>query len=140
RWQNALYLLDWTFGVIWAVHLQPEGASYRGEPEVFISGEPLPVTDAVIGADGALYFTVGGRNVDSALYRVYYKGAAGIPASIPSPAPGPSERVTRKKLEALQTPGANGAIDEAWPFLASEDRFLRHAARVVLELQPVESW
>ena len=53
KYQHALYILDWTFGTIYAVHLVPEGASYRGELEPFVYGEPLPVTDGVIGKDGA---------------------------------------------------------------------------------------
>lgn len=31
-------------------------------------------------------------------------------------------------------------MDLAWPHLASDDRFLRYAARVAIESQPVESW
>ena len=40
---------------------------YRGEAEPFLYSSPLPVTDAVIGKDGALYFTIGGRGSQSAL-------------------------------------------------------------------------
>ena len=49
RYQRALYALDWTFGTIHAIHLKPRGASYVGTEEEFISGTPLPVTDAAIG-------------------------------------------------------------------------------------------
>ena len=60
RYQQALFLLDWSYGTIYAVHLTPEGGSFRGQKEEFVIGIPLPVTDAVVGNDGALYFTVGG--------------------------------------------------------------------------------
>jgi glucose/arabinose dehydrogenase len=74
KYQKALYLLDWTFGTIYAVHLEPKGASYKGVKEEFVSRTPLPLTDAVVGHDGALYFTTGGRNADSDLWRVTYVG------------------------------------------------------------------
>ena len=61
RYQRAVYLLDWTFGTMYAVHLTPQGASYLGEKEEFVSRTPLPLTDAEVGPDGALYFAIGGR-------------------------------------------------------------------------------
>ena len=73
--QQALFLLDWTFGTIHAVQREPDGATYRGEVEEFLSGQPLPLADTVVGHDGALYFVVGGRGIQSALYRVAYAGS-----------------------------------------------------------------
>ena len=61
NYQDAIFALDWTFGTIYAIHLQNQGAGYRGTSEPFVTGSPLPVTDAVVGQDGALYFAVGGR-------------------------------------------------------------------------------
>ena len=61
RHQRALYALDWTFGTIYAFELIPDGASYRAVRSEFAWSKPLGVTDATIGADGAMYFTVGGR-------------------------------------------------------------------------------
>ncbi len=97
RYREALFLLDWTFGTIHAVHLEPDGATYRGEREVFLSGRPLPLADAVINpTDGAMYFVVGGRGVPSALYRVRWTGTeaddeahahAPAPAHTPAHAP-----------------------------------------------------
>src|SRR5262249_18338439 len=83
KYQKALYLLDWTYGRIIAVHLNPKGSSYSATYENFVAPlglvgkgakKPLNVTDVVIGADGAMYFTVGGRNTQAALYRVSYVG------------------------------------------------------------------
>ncbi len=62
KYREALFISDWSFGKLRAVHLRPEGASYTAEVEDFLSGQPLPVTDVVINpSDGAMYLAVGGR-------------------------------------------------------------------------------
>ena len=73
-YQRALYILDWTYGRILAVHLRPRGSTYMGAAEVFLRGQPLNVTDLGFGPDGAMYFVTGGRKTKSALYRVSYTG------------------------------------------------------------------
>ncbi len=73
-YQKALYILDWTYGRILAVHLRPRGSTYMGAAEVFLRGQPLNVTDLGFGPDGAMYFVTGGRKTQSALYRVTYTG------------------------------------------------------------------
>lgn len=140
KYQNALYLCDWTYGKLFAVHIEPHGSTYRGTFEEFVTASPLPFTDAVVNpADGAMYFLIGGRNVQSGLYRITYTGDE-------STAPAPSvqgendARLARKELEKLHQPGDGTAIDAAWPYLAHEDRFVRAAARTVLEHQPTERW
>jgi len=77
-YQRALYILDWTYGRILAVHLRPRGSTYMGSAEVFLRGQPLNVTDLGFGPDGAMYFVTGGRKTKSALYRVSYTGREGI--------------------------------------------------------------
>ena len=75
RYRQALFVADWSYGNIYAVHPEPRGGSYTGTVEPFVSGAPLPVTDLFVRPqDGALYFTVGGRGTTSALYRVTYSG------------------------------------------------------------------
>ncbi|NBC04003.1 MAG: heme-binding protein, partial [Bacteroidetes bacterium] len=81
KYQQALFGLDWTFGTMYAFHIKPEGASYSAEVEEFLSGSPLPLTDAVIGSDGYLYFVTGGRDKESTLYRVIYTGDESITES-----------------------------------------------------------
>src|SRR5690606_4616935 len=141
KYQHAIYALDWTFGTIFAVHLTPSGASYKGEVEEFVTGVPLAVTDAVIGQDGHMYFAVGGRGGESKLYRVVYRGNE---PTDPAPAPDTPEarqaRQLRKKLESCHGRQDRKAVDTAWPHLSSSDRFLRWAARVAIEWQPAESW
>jgi putative heme-binding domain-containing protein len=141
RYQDAIYALDWTFGTIYAIHLTPDGASYRGRSEPFVYGSPLPVTDAVVGRDGHFYFLVGGRGTQSAFFRVRYVGDE---STAPSPGNDTPEaaaaRDARRRLEAFHGRTDAAALDAAWPHLASADRFLRHAARVAVESQPVAAW
>ena len=76
KYQRAVFINDWTYGTMWAIHLTPDGASYAAEKEEFLFGKPLPLTDVVISPiDGAMYFAIGGRRTQSALYRVTYTGA-----------------------------------------------------------------
>ena len=70
KYRRAFFAFDWSFGIIYAIHLKPEGASYKADAEEFISGAPLPLTDGIIGPDGAMYFLTGGRRLESDLYRV----------------------------------------------------------------------
>ena len=77
KYQNALYALDWSWGKLYAIHLEldPNSSSYTATKEEFVTGAPLPITDAIIHPnDGAMYFTIGGRRVQSGLYRVTYVG------------------------------------------------------------------
>ncbi|TWU10171.1 family 16 glycoside hydrolase [Allorhodopirellula heiligendammensis] len=140
RYQDAVFALDWTFGTIYAIHLRPEGSSYRGEAEAFVYGTPLPVTDAVVGLDGALYFAVGGRGTESALFKVHYIGDESTAAPAPPQRKHIAAREQRRTLEAFHGIADPAAVAAAWPFLASEDRFLRYAARIAIESQDVNTW
>lgn len=142
KYQRALFVGDWSLGYIYAVHLEPQGASYIGTVERFVSGAPLPVTDLIINPnDGAMYFTVGGRGVTSALYRITYQGHEPTdPAHAVEDEQAKSLRETRKRLEALHREIGLSAVEEAWPYLSDKDRALRHAARIAVEHQPVDTW
>ncbi len=72
-------MADWAIGVIYAVHLKRDGASYQAEAERFCAGAPLNVTDLAVGPDGALYFTLGGRGTQGGVYRIVYPGRATAP-------------------------------------------------------------
>jgi putative heme-binding domain-containing protein len=141
KYQEALFIMDWSWGKIYAVHLNEKGASYAGTKEDFILGAPLPVTDLVIHpGDGAMYFAIGGRKVQSGLYRVTYAGKESTaPVKYDAPAPS-AEVVARKALEQFHGKQDPKAADAAWPHLSSSDRWLRSAARVVLEHQPAAGW
>ncbi len=140
RYQDALFALDWTFGTIYAIHLKPDGASYKATAEPFTFGSPLPVTDVIVGKDGALYFAIGGRGAQSALFRVRYIGnESTAPPTDIDPAAAEA-RKQRRQLEAFHGVQDDQAVATAWPFLDSEDRFLRNAARVAIESQSPDSW
>ena len=141
KYQDAIYALDWTYGTIHAIHLTAKGSSYVGEREDFVFGTPLPVTDAAVGRDGLLYFTIGGRGTQSAMFRVRYVGnASTAPATGINNAKAAEARKIRRRLERFHGRKDKAAVREAWPYLASKDRFLRNAARVAIESQPLDQW
>lgn len=141
RYQRALFALDWTFGTMRAVHLTPDGSSYTAEGEEFLSGSPLPLTDAVVGDDGHLYFVTGGRGGESRLWRVVYTGGESTAPAEPTTNPEADEaRALRRRLEEFHGRADPLALEAAWPHLSSEDRFIRHAARAAVEWQPVNTW
>lgn len=74
RYQNTLFLADWSEGRILNVRLKPRGSGFIADSEVFLQGQPLNVTDLDVGPDGAIYFCTGGRGTAGGLYRVIYKG------------------------------------------------------------------
>ena len=143
KYQKALFICDWTFGTIYALHLTPSGSTYSATKEEFLSRTPLPLTDIVINqADGAMYFTIGGRGAQSELYRVTYTGKQPTEKIEYKEKEGAESREVRKKLEALHAPAADpkAAVAFIWPHLGDKDRFIRYTARVALEHQPVKFW
>jgi len=140
KYQDAFFICDWSYGKLYAVHLTPDGASYRGQPEEFITGTPLPLTDIVVNpVDGAMYFAVGGRKAMSALYRVTYTGSE---STAPSKGDnvGSELRALRRQLEAFHGVKDAKAIDACWPYLKHTDRFIRWAARTAIEQQDPKLW
>jgi putative heme-binding domain-containing protein len=141
KYRKALFAFDWSFGIIYAVHLEPSGATYSATAEEFISGSPLPLTDGEIGPDGAMYFMTGGRRLESDVYRVYYDGKADEKNNVSQQASLPEAHQIRRSLEAYHSGGPkSGAVEAAWPHLKHEDRFIQYAARIALEHQPVSEW
>ena len=138
KYQEALYVCDWSYGRMYVVHLEPDGATWKGAFESFLTAAPLPLTDVIVHpVDGALYFTTGGRGMQSGLYRVTHKDA---PAVVKPATTVTTEAKIRRRLETFHS-GANAdAIEEAWPFLGHADRYVRFAARVAVEMQPAAAW
>ncbi len=124
-WRSALFIQDWAYGKIIAVHLETRGASYGGSSEVFLKGRPLNVTGLEFGPDGAMYFTTGGRRTQSGLYRVTWTGAAGV---------------ARVKSESSVAPKGARAQKPVWIRLDDPDHWIRYAARVELENLPLTQW
>ncbi len=139
KYQEAFYVLDWSWGKIYAVHLTPNGASYTATKEEFVTGGPLPVTDAIIHPDGAMYFAIGGRRVQSGLYRVTYKGDESTDLVKQQPAELPLHEL-RKSIEVFHGKVDPKAVASVWPHLGHEDRYIRSAARTVLEHQALGDW
>ncbi|MFQ5732221.1 MAG: c-type cytochrome [Planctomycetaceae bacterium] len=141
KYQKALFILDWTFGTIYAIHITPQGSSYTATKEEFLSRTPLPLTDAAVGPDGAVYFTIGGRGTDSALYRVTYTGQESTKPVNAKNEAFADLRALRRRLEKLHHKGAGvKRLDLIWKNLGHEDRFIRYAARLALEHVPVKLW
>ena len=139
-YQRAFFACDWTFATLYAVHLTPEGGGWKARKEVFAAGKPFSVTDAVIRPqDGHMYVTIGGRGGQSALYRITYKGAE--PTAPVAWFDATPEQKLRRELEALRdvAPSA-AALDKAWPLMGHADRWVRYAARIAVEHQPVDAW
>jgi putative heme-binding domain-containing protein len=142
KYQKALYILDWTFGTIYALHIEPSYATYKATKEEFLSRTPLPLTDAVVGADGALYFATGGRNTQSDLWRVTYTGKEPTEPVVYKDDREAKRHTLRKEIEQYHRPAADPAkaVEFLLPYLGYQDRFIQYAARVALEHQPVTLW
>lgn len=140
KYQKVLFMCDWSYGKLYAVHLAPRGASFAGTLEEFVTATPLALTDVIINPhDGAMYFLIGGRGTQSGLYRVTYVGKEST-AAVETKTPLTKDQALRHELETLHLGDHADAIERAWPYLSHPDRFIRHAARTALEHQPVESW
>ncbi len=144
-YRRALFILDWAYGRILAIHLTPRGASYTGRVEAFLHGRPLNVTDLEFGPDGALYFVTGGRHTQSGLYRVRYTGPT-VEEAAPSASALADERTCaklralRRQIESFAAGDHTNALALAWPHLGHDDDWIRHAARVAVERRPVGEW
>ena len=140
KYQDALFVCDWSYGKLYALHLKPRGSSYEADVEEFVAGTPLPLTDMVVNpGDGALYFAIGGRRTTSGLYRVVYKGDESTAPSKGNGV-GAEARALRHKLEAFHGVKDPKAVDVAWNYLGHPDRFVRYAARIAIEWQDPASW
>ena len=140
-YQNGLYLFDWSYGTMYYAKLKPSGSSYTTEVTEFLSGVPLPLTNGIVGNDGALYFITGGRRLESALYKLSYNGEE--PAEIKElleNKKGKKFRKLRKELEVFHDKNDSGKIGFILKNLNHKDRFIRYAARIALEHQDYELW
>jgi putative heme-binding domain-containing protein len=146
-YRDALFILDWAYGRIIAVHLTPRGAGYCGKPVNFLKGRPLNVTDLDFAPDGSMYFVTGGRKTQAGVYRVRYVGPEVKPTALTKQqqaraAHAVEARQRRQQLESLFTNKvvAETAIARAWSSLGDDDPTIRYAARMVLERHPVDAW
>ena len=149
KYQKALFILDWSYGRIYAIHLIPREASYEATAEVFVAGKPLNVTDLEFGLDGAMYFTTGGRGTQSGLYRVAFDGSnqsqtVRTPASL-TWSQGFAKDFGDAVLRGLRADsekwhcGGTTEMEIGW-FLGTREPWLRYADRIALESQPATNW
>lgn len=140
-YQDKLFVCDWTFGTIFTVDMEESGASYTGTKKEFLNGAPLNISAMRFGPDGHMYFVVGGRNTDSKLYRVRYRGdeQVGTKKVLRS---NQALRDLRHSIEQFHGTARGGiaAIQTAWPHLSHEDRSIRYAARLAIENQELGLW
>ena len=140
KYQKAMYILDWSWGKIYAVNMKPDGSTYSGVKETFITGSPLPVTDAIIHpGDGSMYFAIGGRKVQSGLYRVSYVGKENTKLISMKPHANELAKL-RHKLETLHIGNNPDALKIAWPHIDHPDRFFRWAALTAIQHLPIGKW
>ena len=136
KYQQAIYAFDWTFATIYAVHLSPDGSSFKATKEEFVAGEGLPLTDGIITKDGTMYFATGGRRITSALWRVTYVGKESS-----APQQGIFAKVVeRDKLAGFTINPASAKFDEIWELLGSKERTTRFMAKAALERLADTSW
>ena len=147
KWQEAMFCLDWSWGKMWALTLQPQGSSYTAVKEEFLSGTPLPLTDAIIHPqDGAMYFAIGGRKVQSGFYRVTYTGSESTEPLPPrAEMPKSNEDGRRESRRFAEKMHLEFVMSDALSVFArrglmSEDRFSRWAARTAFEHRPPVEW
>ena len=144
QFRRLLFAADWQNGRMLAVDLIPKGSTYSATSRLFLEGAPLNICDFTFGPDGAMYFITGGRKSQTGLYRVSYVGPE-PPADSKDVTPEQRRksieaRTLRHKLEELQVRIDPGKIRFIAQHLGAEDRWIRFAARVALENQPVDQW
>ncbi len=146
-YRDALFILDWAYGRIIAVHMIPRGASYLMTAETFLKGRPLNVTDLGFAPNGSMYFVTGGRKTQSALYRIRSIGdskphhVTATPHQEASDRFAKASRQIRRELEAdLSKPPSEDAVARAWAYLSNPDPWIRHAAVNVVERNPTSMW
>lgn len=99
RYRDGIFALDWTFGKVYFLPLEPRGSSYGTRPEVFLEptgSQGFDPTDAVVAPDGALLISIGGRRTRGAVYRVEYVGDR--------PKPSPLEHTPLARVLAAPQP------------------------------------
>lgn len=141
EYKTGMFVFDWSFGTTYYVELNPSGSTYQGEKQEFFSGTPLPLTDAIAGSDGALYFATGGRKLDSRFYRLRYTGGeGGVAGKLTAGDQSEQLRGLRQQLESFHNTDQAADLNLIWENLNHEDRFIKYAARIALEHLPTNQW
>jgi putative heme-binding domain-containing protein len=86
-----------------------------------------------------MYFAIGGRKVQSGLYRVSYTGEEKTDPIETKPQLNELARL-RHQLENLHIGEHPKALELAWPHIDHPDRFVRWAALMAIQRLPVDKW
>jgi putative membrane-bound dehydrogenase-like protein len=84
--RDGFFFADWTFGKIFYLPLEANGASYTvDDADIFL--EPIGTqgfapTDLAIAPDGSMFIAIGGRKTRGAVYQVEWTGAQ-TPPNLP---------------------------------------------------------
>lgn len=141
KYQDALFICDWSYGAIHAVHMREDGSTYTGDYETFLTAAPMAVTDVLVHpTDKMLYFAVGGRKTASGLYRVKYTKPLSKGDLEPAPRVLARNRGMRRALETFHDSKSPEGAKMALASIGDTDKGIRYAARIVLEHLPVDSW
>jgi hypothetical protein len=136
RYQDGLFICDWSYGNLYYVELTPSGSSYTGTAELMASGRPFAVSGVIVNkADGSLLVQTTGTE----LYRITYTGTAATTPTHPDTSMA-AMRKQRQDLEQFHGRKDPQAVATVWPFLNHADRGIRFAARTALEWQDVAAW
>lgn len=122
QYQNGLFILDWTYGRVHAIPLERDGSAIKSEPELFMSAKGsfgFAPTDAVVGPEGALFVSIGGRGTQGTVFKVEYQDLK-TPSTF-KPAPQTKEQKLLACLEAPQ-PLSSWSRDQWEPIASSMGR------------------
>jgi len=138
-YHGALFLLDWTYGNIYALPLKKQGSGWQTQPIEFLKAvgqHGFAPTDLEIGPQGELYVCTGGRGTRGAVYCIRsrqkspkfqpWPGGSGIPVldseklTVCLRAPQPLSSWARRVWEPLAAqltsgPFIKAALEESRP-------------------------
>ena len=117
RYQDGMFISDWSYGNLWAVDIRPDGAGYQAAVSPFVSGRPFAVSGVIVNpADGSLLATTTGTE----FYRVTYTGSESTAATTPDTRFAALREVRHnlEKFHGKNTAGAVAAVRDGAGFRA----------------------
>ena len=142
QFQNAPFVLDWTYGRVMAVPLERAGSTWKSEPTTFMSGIGqfgFAPTDVEVGPKGSLFVSVGGRGTRGSVYQVRYVGdkKTKVESDEPIEAPKPTDRQPPKLLFSPET---SAAADENVAKVPQSKTDTQQLLSCLDAPQPLSSW